>query len=102
MRHDLEIVIDEENKNLIDRCMNIESDSDEVLFDKEYVFDNGVRLALRICSSRSFYDEPYQTWTEGILFDKFGCELAVSDVDDNLYGEYLFFVDNDEYHAIVK
>lgn len=102
MRHDLEIVIDEENKNLIDRCMKVEPDNDEVLFDKEYKFDDGVRLALRICSSRSFYDEPYQTWTEGILFSPEGSEIGLTDVGDNVYGEYLFFVDNDEYHAIVK
>lgn len=102
MRHELEIIIDEDKKNLINRCMNIEADSDEVLFDEEYVFNDGVRLALRICSSRSFYDEPYQTWTEGILFNRFGEEIGLTEPGDKICDEYLFFVDNDEYHAIVK
>jgi hypothetical protein len=102
MQHNLEIDVDEENKNLIDRCMSVEAGGDEVLFDKEYKFDDGVRLALRICSSRAFYNDPYQIWSEAILFNRFGEELAVSDVGDSVYGEYLFFVDGDEYHAIVK
>lgn len=102
MRHDIEINVDEKDKVLISDCMNIDATNDEVLFDKEYKFDDGVRLALRICSSRSFYDDPYQIWTEGILFSSDGAELAVSDVGDSVYGEYLFFVDGDEYHAVVK
>lgn len=102
MRHDLEIVVDDENRNLIDRCMKIEDSSDEVLFDKEYKFDDGVRLALRICSSRTFYNDPSNIWTEGILFNRFGEEIGLTDVGDSVYGEYLFFVDGDEYHAIVK
>lgn len=102
MRHELKIEFDEENKNLIEKCMKMHADSDNVLFDKEYKFDDGVRLAIRICSSRSFYNDPYQTWTEGVLFSSDGAELAVSDVGDSVYGEYLFFIDNDEYHALVK
>lgn len=102
MRHELKIEFDDENKNLIEKCMKMHGDSDDVLFDKEYKFDDGVRLALRICSSRAFYDDPYQVWTEGVLFNSFGEELAVSDVGDSVYGEYLFFIGDSEYHALVK
>jgi hypothetical protein len=101
MRHDLEVVIDDDNRKLIESCMTTEA-GDEVLFDKEYKFDDGVRLALRICSSRAFYNDPNNIWTEGILFSPAGEEIGLTDVGYSVYGEYLFFIDGDEYHAIVK
>lgn len=102
MRHELKIEFDDENKNLVEKCMKMHANSDDVLFDKEYKFDDGVRLAVRICSSRAFYNDPYQVWTEAILFNSSGEELAVSDVGDSVFGEYLFFIGGDEYHALVK
>lgn len=102
MRHELKIEFDDENKNLVEKCMKMHANSDDVLFDKEYKFDDGVRLAVRICSSRAFYNDPYQIWTEAILFNSSGEELAVSDVGDSVFGEYLFFIGGDEYHALVK
>lgn len=103
MRHDIEIVLDDHDRNLVKECMEVDATGDEVLFDKEWKFDDGVRLALRIVNSRGEYKEYIShRWTEGILFSPEGAEIGLTDCDEDIYGEYVFFVDGNEYHANVK
>lgn len=103
MQHELNIVMSDQEKHLLQECMDVVSDSDEVLFDKEYKFDDGVRVALRIVNSRgSHFEESGSKWTEAILFSPEGEELGVSECDDDLYGEYHFYVQDDEYVVFVK
>jgi hypothetical protein len=97
MRHELNVVTTDQEKRLMQECMDVENDSDEVLFDKEYKFDDGIRVALRIVNSRSD-----SKWTEAILFSPEGAELCVSECDDNLFGEYHFYLQDDEYVVFVK
>jgi hypothetical protein len=98
MTHHLKIKLAPEDQYMVDTYLSYsKGDNDEVLFDKEYKFDNGNRLALRIINSRG--ETP---WTEGILFSPEGFELALTDCSDSIFGEYVFFVKDDKYVAIVE
>jgi len=98
MTHQLKIRFSPEEMYQVKEYLSYsEGDNDEVLFDKEYKFDDGNRLALRIVNSQGS-----TPWTEAILFNPDGVELACTECSDNIFGEYDFFIGNDEYHAFVE
>ena len=55
-----------------------------VAFDQEAVFDDGCFMAIRVVADPS---DSSGFWTEGVLFDKTGCERACTEVGESLYGE---------------
>ncbi|MGO8748715.1 MAG: hypothetical protein ACLQNE_22320 [Thermoguttaceae bacterium] len=59
---------------------------DVPLFDQEYTFPNGVRMAIQVCPSTDPDIDP--CWTQGVLFDHHGFELGCTEVGLSLLGEY--------------
>ena len=69
-------------------------------FDKEVVFDNGMRMAIQVCSSNDPSSEP--CWTQGVLFTQDGREIGCTDVGESFLGEYHIFYLEDEYVVSVE
>ncbi len=59
---------------------------DEVIFDEEVTFFNGIRMAIQAISTNAPEIEPI--WTQGVLFDQHGNELGCTEVGDQFSGEY--------------
>lgn len=57
-----------------------------IMFDEEVVFDNGMRMAVQVVASSAPDLEP--CWTQGVLFDKDGCQMGCTDVSESFLGEY--------------
>lgn len=60
---------------------------DEVLFDQEVLFDDGVRAAVQVIAPNSPEDGE-TAWSQCVLFDKSGRELSVSEPGDSLLGPF--------------
>ena len=60
-------------------------------------FPNGLQADIKIVSS----DHDVTPWTEGVLF-KDGNEICCTGVSDDILGEYIFHVGNDDYTVIVQ
>ena len=77
-------------------CKEPQSDvgKDEVLFDQEYKFLNGYRMAIQ-CIASGNAEEP--GWTQGVLFDSAGNELGTTDVGESFGGEYCVSHDGMDY-----
>lgn len=73
--------------------------ADEVIFDEEVVFEDGCRMALRVVASDC--PNQYPCWTEAILFDDKGIELACSPIDDTLRGKWTIYFEDKEYSVNV-
>lgn len=68
----------------------LEDSNGEVLYDKEVVFKNGMRVAIQLIESESDIDEefPPPAWTQGVLFTPEGQELSCTEVRESLSGVY--------------
>lgn len=66
-------------------------------YDAEYVFPNGLRMAIQVCRSRG-----ESCWTQGVLFDGNGCELGCDSVGDSLSGAFEIEYDECIYSVEVK
>lgn len=55
----------------------------EVLFDKEVMFEDGVRMAIQVIACS---DAP--AWTQGVLYDNNGHEMDCTSVGESFLGEY--------------
>jgi hypothetical protein len=67
---------------------------ESLAFNREHVFDNGLRMAIQVCPT-PYPSEP--RWSQGVLFDQEGFELAVTEVHDRLTGEFTVEYDEDVY-----
>lgn len=67
----------------------------EVLFDQEYKFANGYRMAIQ-CIARGNPAEE-SCWVQGVLFDSEGNELGTTDVGESFGGEYCVSHDGKDY-----
>ena len=67
----------------------------ECLFDVEYVFSNGNRMAIQVVASEEPDEEA--CWTQGVVFDLAGNEIGVTSPGDSFLGEYYVWVHEDEY-----
>lgn len=72
---------------------------DGIEFDKEVVFENGMRMAIQVCSSGNPTEEP--CWTQGVLFESDGTELGCTDVGESFLGEYHIADGDNEYVVLV-
>ena len=68
---------------------------DEVIFDEEVIFDDGVRMAIQVCAPNEVETEG--CWVQGVLFTSDGHELGCTGADDSILGEYNIECDNNEY-----
>lgn len=67
---------------------------DEVLFDREAVFPDGMRVAIRLVAALHRDDYP---WAEAVAFDQVGNERGCSEVHDTIFGEWELHIDDNEY-----
>lgn len=72
---------------------NIERDCPQ--FDEEVTFPDGRRVAIQVVSPNDPASE--SCWTQGVLFDKNGTELACTDVGESFADEYCLPYGDDEY-----
>lgn len=68
-------------------------------FDREFKFPNGFRMAVQVCSTLDPSEE--SCWTQGVMFDKIGNELGMTEVGESFLGEYCVMFDGDEYEVNV-
>jgi len=67
----------------------------EVLFDKTVVFPNKNQVDVQVIASEE--PETESCWTQAVLFDSEGNELACTDVGESFLGEFYVYYDDDEY-----
>ncbi len=53
-------------------------------FDEEVVFDDGVRMAIQVCRPS---ERGHPCWSQAVLFDDYGREVACLDTSDTLFTE---------------
>jgi len=58
----------------------------EAIFDQEFVFENGMRMAIQVIASEN--PDTEECWTQGVLFNKIGIEVGCTDVGETFLGEY--------------
>lgn len=76
---------------------------DEVPFDEEVKFPNGMRMAVQVCSALRSHLEPREPcWTQGVLFDPNGNELGCTDCGESVEGEFCVSHGIDDYVVTVK
>ena len=102
MKYTGKLFVDKVLANEMERICQ-ESDSsvkkDGIEFDEEYKFDNGIRMAIQVCTTSDPSEE--SCYTQGVLFDKDGNELACTDVGESFLGEYNIYDGDDEYEVNV-
>lgn len=69
-------------------------------FDEEYVFPDGCRMAIQVCSCHDTAKDP--CWTQGVLFTEDGFEVGCTDVGDSFLGEYIVYYNHNEYQVMVE
>ncbi len=79
-------------------CRNLNQDvkSDGTEFDKEYVFENGMRMSIQVCPAKNA-----TCWTQGVLFTPDGYEVGCTDVGETFLGEYIVFDEENKYSVEV-
>ncbi len=73
--------------------------SDGTEFDKEYVFEDGMRMAVQVCPSNTPAEE--SCWTQGVLFTHEGAEVGCTDVGESFLGEYCVEYNGVDYEVTV-
>lgn len=76
------------------------NESDEVIFDRETAFPDGMRMAIRVVAP-TIDPEHESAWTEGVLFDANGCERGCTEPGESAAGEYTIDCDGSTYTAVV-
>jgi len=69
---------------------------DEVLFDKEVIFSDGVRAAVQVIAPNSPEDGD-TAWSQCVLFNANGKEISVSEPGDALIGPFRMNYFDDTY-----
>ena len=67
------------------------------------IFDDWVEMDIKVCGVQ--YDENTDNnnaWTEAVLYDENGYEIAFTEPQDDYFGEWRIASDNDIYVANVK
>lgn len=89
MRHEGTLKVTQEVADEMERLCREPDDSVgkcEVVFDEEYTFANGMRLAVQVCGTTDPGEE--ECWTQGVLFTPDGGEVGCTDCGDSFLGEY--------------
>ena len=73
--------------------------SDGTEFDREFVFENGMRMAIQVCPSAT---KGESCWTQGVLFTPDGTEVGCTDVGESFLGEYTIDYLKDTYEVVVS
>lgn len=69
------------------RTPPVDCGRDEVLFDQEIVFADGIRAAVQVIAPNSPEDGE-TAWSQCVLFDQRGREISVSHPGDSLVGPF--------------
>lgn len=103
------ITVSHEIAEKIKRYMNVEPENqDECLgedekFDYEVTFPDGKRMAVQVCGVQYRENEPGNTaWSQAVLWDENGRELAYTDVSEDFLGEWELDYDGVTYQIIVR
>lgn len=81
---------------LEDACRRVEGECEGTLFDREVIFANGNRAAVRVVEVAG-----ETAWSECVIFSSDGHELSCSDVSECFLGEFALNVGDDEYFVNV-
>lgn len=84
------------------RCREPSADlpRDTAVFDREIPFADGKRMAVQVCTPTDPTAE--SCWTQGVLYDPTGTELACTEVGESFGGEYQVAYDDQEYVVDVR
>ena len=93
------LFITKNENQFIDMCLHDccnQGEDDTIVNTAKFI--NGMQMDVKCCGSRND-----TSWTEAVLFDKQGCEIACSEVCDEYVGEWeLKDHDDNTYIANVK
>jgi hypothetical protein len=67
------------------------------LFDEEFPFDDGTRMVVQVLAC----DED-SAWSQAVLFDERGNELACTGVEDGFLGDYWISLGDHEYVVQIR
>lgn len=68
---------------------NAEFSRDEIVWEGQSRFSDGTQAVFQVCAAND--PEQYPCWSQIVLFDENGQEIACSDVSENLLGPCEFF-----------
>lgn len=72
---------------------------DETVFDREVTFDDGCRMAIQVVAPNE--PETESCWTQGVLFDKGGAEIGLTEPGEGVGGEYRVETEGGFYTVVV-
>ena len=76
--------------------------SENETYVKTYVFADGKEMDIKICGVQYRDGEDNSPWTEAVLFDENGCELACTEPSDDFFGDWVLECDGCSYFVTVK
>jgi len=98
MKHAGTIRVEKDRLTEFDRlCAEPAGDTGEgeVIFDEEFTFADGNRMAVQVVASLSPSTEP--CWTQGVIFAPDGTELGCTDCGETLSGEFCVTIEDTDY-----
>ena len=92
MKLNTEIKVPSNEVAFLQQAMNIPNSDfrrDEIVWEGESRFSDGTQAIFQVCASNNPEEEP--CWSQIVLFDENGAEIACSDVSENVLGPCEFF-----------
>ena len=92
----------------LEKILTVEPTCEEECFGEDetyresFVFPNGYFMDIKCCGVQYEEDSVNTAWTESVLFDKRGCEVACSEVEENFVGKWEMEYNGDTYVVDVK
>ena len=89
------LVIDKDELEFINRALTYEPESyyERLMGEDDTIvntvdFPNGYSMDIKCCGVRFDPDTSNKAWTEAVLFNENGCEVACSDTDEEYIGKW--------------
>lgn len=92
MKLTTEIKVPSNQVSFLQRAMNVPNSDfrrDEIVWEGESRFSDGTQAVFQVCASNDPEEEP--CWSQIVLFDEHGAEIACSDVSETVLGPCDFF-----------
>lgn len=105
MKHDVHI---KANKAKVERLLAEPQTEDEwlgsgTLYGESVIFKDGYMMDVRICGVLQFEEGGCNSaWTEAVLYDPFGFEVACTDAGEDFFGEWQIERNGNEYKVTIE
>lgn len=108
MKYERRIMINKKQGDAINKYLHEEPTCEseclyeDVTITDTVVFDNGMEMDIKCCGVQYEEGASNLAWTEAVLFNGFGREVACSEPSDEYFGEWVLEYEGNQYVAIVE